>query len=97
MNDIFTIIIDSEPLQIKKLNFKNYCGAYEIWEKSEIQFILVHDRDRAVNLAWNVDYAESSKITQEYINKIAAAIESHYALNELSPAAVGVPPTEYLN
>jgi hypothetical protein len=79
MNDIFTIIIDNEPLEVRKLNFKNYDGAFEIWKKAEIQFILVHDINRNTNRAWNVDYAESSQVSQEYIDKIAAAIDSHYA------------------
>jgi hypothetical protein len=78
MNDIFTIVIDNEPLEIRKLNFRNYWRAFEIWKKSSIQFILVHDIDRSVNHAWNVDYAESLKVSQEYINKIIAAIDSHY-------------------
>ena len=77
MNDIFTIVIDNEPIEVRKLNFKNYLGAYEIWIKSEIQFILVHDENS--NHAWNVDYAESSKVSQVYVDKIVAAIESHYA------------------
>ena len=47
----------------------------------EIQFILVHDINRNTNHAWNVDYAESSKVSQEYIDKIITAIDSHYALN----------------
>ena len=79
MNDIFTIIIDNEPLEVRKLNFKNYGGAFEIWKKSEIQFILVHDINKNTNHAWNVDYAESSQVCQEYIDKIAGAIGSHYA------------------
>ena len=77
MNDIFTIIIDNEPLEVRKLNFKNYSGAYEIWKKSVIQFILVHDADS--DKAWNVDYAESTKVSQGYIDKIIAAINAHYA------------------
>ena len=78
MNDIFTIIIDNEPLEVRKLNFKNYPGAYEIWKNLEIQFILVHDINRNTNHAWNVDYAESSQVSQEYIDKIADTIDSHY-------------------
>ena len=78
MSDIFTIIIDNEPLEVRKLNFKNYPGAFEIWKKKEIQFILVHDVDKNINHAWNVDYAEASKVSQEYINKIVAAINSHH-------------------
>ena len=77
MNDIFTIIIDNEPLEVRKLHFKNYAGAYEIWKKSAIQFILVHNADSGK--AWNVDYAESAKVSQEYIDKIIAAINAHYA------------------
>ena len=77
MNDIFTIIIDNEPLEVRKLNFKNYAGADEIWKKSAIQFILVHSAD--LGKAWNVDYAESAKVRQEYIDKIIAAINAHYA------------------
>jgi len=79
MNDIFTITIDNEPLEVRKLNFKNYDGAFEIWKESEIQFILVHDISRNTNHAWNVDYAESSQVSQEYIDRIATAIDSHYA------------------
>ena len=79
MNINFTIIIDEEPLEVRKLNFKNYPGAYEIWKKSEIQFILVHDLDKDINHAWNVDYAESLKVSEEYIDKIIAAINAHYA------------------
>ena len=79
MNDIFTIIIDNEPLEVRKLHFKNYAGAYEIWKKSEIQFILVHDINRNTNHAWNVDYAESSQVSQEYIDKTIAAINAHNA------------------
>ena len=77
MHDIFTIIIDNEPLEVRKLNFKNYTGAYEIWKKSAIQFILVHNADLVK--AWNVDYAESAKVSQGYIDKIIAAINAHYA------------------
>ena len=77
MNDIFTIIIDNEPLEVRKLNFKNYSGAYEIWKKSAIQFILVHNADSSK--AWNVDYSESTKVSQGYIDKIIAAINAHYA------------------
>jgi len=79
MNNIFTILIDNEPLEVRKLNFKNYSGAFEIWKKSEIQFILVHDKGSSVNHAWNVDYADSSQVSQEYINKIITAIDFHYA------------------
>ena len=79
MNDIFTIIINNEPLEVRRLNFKNYYRAFEIWKKSAIQFILVHDRDRSINHAWNVDYAEASKVSQAYINKIVKAIDSHYS------------------
>jgi len=79
MNDIFTILIDNQPLEVRRLNFKNYYRAFEIWKKSAIQFILVHNRNRSVNHAWNVDYAESSQVSQEYIDKIVTAIDSHYA------------------
>ena len=77
MNDIFTITIDNEPLEVRKLKFKNYLAAYEIRKNSAIQFILVHNENS--NEAWNVDYAESSQVSQQYIDKIVAAIDSHYA------------------
>ena len=76
MNDIFTIVINKEPLEVRKLTFKNYTGAFEIWKKSAIQFILVHNADSGK--AWNVDYAESAKVSQGYIDKIIAAINAHY-------------------
>ena len=79
MRDIFTIVIDNEPLEVRKLNFKNFIGAYEIWKKSQIQFILVHDIDRRESHAWSVNYAESPKVSQQYIDKIITAIDSHYA------------------
>jgi hypothetical protein len=77
MNDIFTIVIDGKSLEIRKLNFKNYLGAYEIWKKSKLQFILVHDTNRNTNHAWNVDYTESSKVSPRYIDKIITAIDAH--------------------
>ena len=77
MNDIFTITIDNETLEVRKLKFKNYSGAYEIWKNSAIQFILVHNEDSSH--AWNINYAESSKVSPKYIAKIIAAINSHYA------------------
>jgi hypothetical protein len=40
MNDFFTIIIDNEPLEIRKLNFKNYPVAYEIWKKIKFNLFL---------------------------------------------------------
>ena len=76
MNDIFTITIDNKTLEVRKLKFKNYLGAYEVWKNSTIQFILVHDENS--NRAWNIDYAESSEVSQEYIDKIIDAIDSHY-------------------
>ena len=81
MNDIFTIFINNEPLQVRKLNFKNYDGAFEIWKESSIQFILVYEKNRNINHAWNVDCTESLKVSQHYINKIISAIDSHYALH----------------
>ena len=78
MSNIFTININDELLEVRKLNFKNYHGAYEIWKKSELQFILVHDINKSKGHAWNVDYAESSKVSQEYIDKIVTAIDGHY-------------------
>jgi hypothetical protein len=77
MSDIFTIIIDNQPLEVRKLKFKNYLAAYEIWKNSAIQFILVHNENS--NDAWNVDYAEISQVSPEYMDKIITAISSHYA------------------
>jgi len=79
MNNYFPIKIDDITLMVKRLNFKNYCGAFEIWKKSSLQFILVHDKNRSVNHAWNVDHDESSQVSQEYINKIVTAIDFHDA------------------
>ena len=79
MNTRFPIKINDITLMVKKLNFKNYYGAFEIWKKDHIQFILVHNINRRENHAWNVDYTESSQVSQEYINKIVTAIDSHYA------------------
>lgn len=78
MNTYFPIQINDITLRVKKLNFKNYCGAFEIWEKDNIQFILVHNRNRRENHAWCVDESESLEVTQEYINKIIKAIDAHY-------------------
>lgn len=77
MNDIFPITINSEILEVRKLKFKNYRGAYEILKNSAIQFILVHNENS--NEAWNVDYAESSQVSPEYMDKIITAISSHYS------------------
>jgi len=80
MSDIFTIVIDGKSLEIRKLNFKNYFGAYEIWKESELQFILVHDVNKSESHAWNVDCAEASEVSTGYISKIITAIDDHYAL-----------------
>jgi hypothetical protein len=77
MNDIFTISINNEPLEVRKLKFKNYLGAYEIRKNSAIQFILVHNENS--NKAWNVDYAESSQVSSEYMDKIITAINYYYS------------------
>ena len=77
MSDIFTIIIDGDTLEIRTLNFKNYSGAYEIWKKSELQFILVHDENKNEVHAWNINYAESSEVSPQYLNKIITAITKH--------------------
>ena len=77
MNDIFPITINSEILEVRKLKFKNYRGAYEILKNSAIQFILVHNANS--NDPWNVDYSETSKVSPEYLDKIITAISSHYA------------------
>ena len=79
MSDIFTIVIDGTSLEIRTLNFKNYSGAYEIWKKSALQFILVHDENKSEGHAWNVDYAESSEVSPQYINKIIMAITEHFS------------------
>jgi hypothetical protein len=79
MNNYFSIKINEITLRVKKLNFKNYFGAFEIWKKNHIQFILVHNISRRENHAWNVANAESSQVSQQYIDKIVAAIDSHYA------------------
>ena|GEM_PF-4033640 len=78
MNDDFPIKINDIVLTVKKLNFKNYCGAYEIWKKDNIQFILVHNVSKRIHHAWNVDHDESSNVSQKYINEIVSAIEFHY-------------------
>jgi hypothetical protein len=77
MNDYFPIKIDNITLKVKRLNFKNYSAAYEIWKKDSIQFILVHDAKRRENHAWNIEHGESSNVSQEYIDKIAGAIDFH--------------------
>jgi len=77
MNDTFIIIIDNQPLEGRKLKFKNYLAAYEILKNSAIQFILVHDANS--NHAWNVDYAESSEVSTAYMDKIIIAISTHDA------------------
>jgi hypothetical protein len=64
---------------VRRLNFKDCDGAFEVRNKKEIQFILVHDINRNTNCACNVGYAEYSKVTQEYINEIVSAIDSYYA------------------
>jgi len=79
MNNYFSIKINEITLRVKKLNFKNYFGAFEIWKKNHIQFILVHNISRRENHAWNVADAESSQVSQQYIDKIVTAIDSHYA------------------
>ena len=79
MSDIFTIIIDGDPLEIRTLNFKNYSRAYEIWKKSALQFILVYDENKREGHAWNLDYAESSEVSPQYINKIIRAITEHFS------------------
>ena len=79
MNNDFPITINDITLRVKKLNFKNYSGAFEIWKKDNIQFILVHNTNTSENKAWSVDDNESSNVCQEYIDKIVTAIDSHYA------------------
>jgi hypothetical protein len=79
MNNYFSIKINEITLRVKKLNFKNYFGAFEIWKKNHIQFILVHNINRRENHAWNVGDVESSQVSQQYIDKIVTAIDSHYA------------------
>lgn len=79
MNTDFKIRINDITLRVKKLNFKNYCGAFEIWKKDNIQFILVYNTERSENHAWSVNDNESSNVCQEYIDKIVTAIDSHYA------------------
>ena len=79
MSDIFTIIINGDSLEIRTLNFKNYSGAYEVWKKLELQFILVHDENKNEVHAWNVNYAESPEVSPQYINKIIAAITEHFS------------------
>jgi hypothetical protein len=79
MDNYFPIKIDDITLKVRKLNFKNYCGAFEIWKKDSIQFILVHNLNRSENRAWSVNYNESSNISQDYIDKIMTAIDSYYA------------------
>jgi len=68
---------------VKKLNLKNFCLAFEIWNKENIQFILVHDINRSKNNQWKIDYDESLKVSREYVDKIVIAIDSHYANNEI--------------
>ena len=80
MNTRFPIKINDITLMVKKLNFKNYFGAFEIWKKNHIQFILVHNISRRENHAWNVNDAESSNVSQQYIDKVVRAIDSYYAL-----------------
>ena len=77
MNSPFSIKIDNIALIVKKLNFKNYYRAFEIWKMNIIQFILVHNMNRNDNHAWSVDaYAN---VTQSHIDKIIAAIDLHYS------------------
>src|SRR5579863_8290274 len=77
MNNFFAIQIEDDILKVKRLNFKNFSGAFEIWKKDYIQFILVQNQHNE-GRAWTVDH--DADINQEYLDKIVAAIHYHYKI-----------------
>ena len=77
MNESFSINLNNETLEVRELNLKNYCGAFEIWKKGELQFIIVHNINISQNPAWSVDHSESSNVSQEYIDAVGNQIDSY--------------------